>query len=46
MARGKPNALNSVHVMNLMQQVGQGVLPTSLRGDSRQIATVGIDVLA
>ena len=46
MAGGKADALDTVHVMNLMQEVRQRVLPSPLRCDPREVSSIGIDVLS
>ena len=45
-AGGEANPLQAFDVMDAVQQVGEGVLAPPLGGDSRQVAAVGIDVLA
>ena len=45
-AGGEANPLHTLDVMDAVQQVGEGVLAPPLGGDARQVAAVGIDVLA
>ena len=46
MASGKAQAFDPRHIMNRVEQIGEGVLVASSFRCSRQIATVSINVLA
>ena len=46
MAGGKTDPFNALHVVDVMEQIREGVLAATLRRDARQIAAVGINVLA
>ena len=45
MAGGETDPFNAVHVVNVMQQIGEGVFASPFGGDAGQIASIGIDVL-
>ena len=46
MARGKPNPFNPLDVMDVMEEICEGVLASTFRGDAWKITPVGVDVLA
>ena len=45
-AGGEANPLDALHVVHVVQQIGEGVLAPALGRDARQITAVGINVLA
>ena len=44
-AGGEADPLNPLHVMDELEEIGEGVLPAPFRGDSGQVTAVGINVL-